>query len=93
MRRMRCDLNVLLQNRFRIPNRKDMAGVARSHRECAANPPQLWSGLTSVAFRAPRNYLGIALLRVLAGIGDRYTGNPFFFANSFSEVCGRAPMC
>jgi hypothetical protein len=22
-----------------------------------------------------------------------YTGKPFFFANSFSETCGRAPMC
>jgi hypothetical protein len=22
-----------------------------------------------------------------------YTGNPFFCASSFSEVCGRAPMC
>jgi hypothetical protein len=24
---------------------------------------------------------------------SRYTGNPFCCANSFSEVCGRAPMC
>src|SRR6267378_5401 len=24
---------------------------------------------------------------------DSYTGNPFAFANSFSDVCGRAPMC
>ena len=23
----------------------------------------------------------------------RYTGKPFAFANSFSDVCGRAPMC
>jgi hypothetical protein len=32
--------------------------------------------------------VGLALTSFLA-----YTGSPFCRANSFSDVCGRAPMC
>jgi hypothetical protein len=50
--------------------------------------PPLLNGLLFAQGRQPSATLS-------AGRRDLrpYTGSPFAFANSFSEVCGRAPMC
>ena len=83
-----------------MPRARDTSALWRGglHRQNASRmrglSPQIpltqLSARASLDLRHPLRHKGRPVQRLRVG---SYTGNPFFFANSFSETCGRAPMC